>query len=71
VSDPRGVLREFGLEVPAGAEVRVLDGTADMRYLVIPRRPAGTEGMTEEALQALVTRDSRIGVAEALAPAGR
>jgi nitrile hydratase alpha subunit len=69
VSDPRGVLREFGLELAPEVELRVLDSTADMRYLVIPRRPAGTEEMTEEELAGLVTRDSMIGVVEPVAPA--
>ncbi len=68
VIDPRGVMREFGLDVPADVEVRVLDSTADLRYLVLPRRPEGTEGMTEEQLAELVTRDSMIGVTEARAP---
>jgi nitrile hydratase alpha subunit len=63
VSDPRGVLAEFGVELEDAVQLRVLDSTADMRYLVIPRRPAGTEGMGEEELAALVTRDSMIGVA--------
>lgn len=71
VTDPRGVLKEFGLELPPDVEVRVLDSTADMRYLVIPQRPAGMEGMSEEELAALVTRDSMIGVAEARTPATR
>ena len=70
VADPRGVMREFGLEVPDDVEVRVLDSTADLRYLVLPRRPEGTEGMTESELAELVTRDSMIGVTEARAPAG-
>lgn len=65
VTDPRGVLKEFGLELDPKVEVRVLDSTADMRYLVIPRRPAGTEHMSEEELASLVTRDSMIGVATA------
>ena len=69
VSDPRGVLEEFGLGLPEEVELRVLDSTADMRYLVIPRRPDGTERMTEDELASLVTRDSMIGVAEAVAPA--
>jgi nitrile hydratase subunit alpha len=69
VSDPRGVLREFGLELDPGVELRVVDSTADMRYLVIPRRPPATEGMGEGELAGLVTRDSMIGVAEALEPA--
>jgi nitrile hydratase subunit alpha len=69
VSDPRGVLREFGLTLRDDTEVRVVDSTADMRYLVVPRRPDGTESLDEERLASLVTRDSMIGVAEALAPA--
>jgi nitrile hydratase subunit alpha len=69
VSDPHGVLAEFGLELGDDVELRVLDSTADMRYLVVPRRPSGTDGMSEEELAALVTRDSMIGVAEATAPA--
>jgi nitrile hydratase alpha subunit len=68
VSDPRGVLREFGLELDDRIEVRVVDSTADVRYLVIPRRPDGTERMSEEELSALVTRDSMIGVAQPAAP---
>jgi nitrile hydratase len=69
VSDPRGVLSEFGLELGDDVELRVLDSTADMRYLVVPRRPADTEALSEEELAALVTRDSMIGVAEPAAPA--
>jgi nitrile hydratase alpha subunit len=69
VSDPRGVLGEFGVELADNVEVRVVDSTADIRYLVIPRRPPGTEGMTEDELAALVTRDSMIGVAQPAAPA--
>ncbi len=69
VSDPRGVLREFGLELDPDVELRVLDSTADLRYLVIPRRPPDTEGMSEHELAGLVTRDSMIGVAEPIAPA--
>ena len=68
VVDPRGVMREFGLELPDEVEVRVLDSTADLRYLVLPRRPEGTEGMSEVELAALATRDSMIGVTEARAP---
>jgi nitrile hydratase len=68
VIDPRGVLREFGLELPDDVEVRVWDSTAELRYLVLPERPAGTEGLSEEALAALVTRDSMIGVAKLLPP---
>jgi nitrile hydratase subunit alpha len=64
VIDPRGVLREFGLEIPDEVEVRVWDSTAELRYLVLPERPAGTEGLSEDALAALVTRDSMIGVAK-------
>ena len=63
VIDPRGVLREFGLEPSDDVEVRVWDSTAELRYLVLPERPAGTVGMSEDALAALVTRDSMIGVA--------
>jgi nitrile hydratase len=69
VSDPRGVLLEFGVELADDVELRVLDSTADIRYLVVPRRPAGSETMSEEELAALVTRDSMIGVAEPAAPA--
>lgn len=68
VVDPRGVLREFGLELEPDVEVRVYDSTADIRYLVIPSRPAGTEGATEDELAGLVSRDSMIGVARASAP---
>ena len=64
VSDPRGVLEEFGLELDDDVEVRVVDSTADIRYLVIPERPAGTDELDEDALAALVTRDSMIGVAQ-------
>jgi nitrile hydratase len=64
VSDPRGVLAEFGVELDDDVEVRVVDSTADVRYLVIPRRPEGTDGMSEDELAALVTRDSMIGVAQ-------
>ena len=69
VADPRGVLREFGLALDDATELRVVDSTADLRYLVVPRRPDGTESLDEEELESLVTRDSMIGVAEALAPA--
>ena len=69
VSDPRGVLAEFGLTLEDGVELRVVDSTADVRYLVLPRRPRGTEGLDEDALATLVTRDSMIGVSEPLAPA--
>ena len=64
VIDPRGVLREFGLELPEEVEVRVWDSTAELRYLVLPERPAGTEALSEEELAALVTRDAMIGVAK-------
>ena len=66
VIDPREVMREFGLELEPGVEVRVLDSTADVRYLVLPQRPAGTEGWNEEELARLVTRDSMVGVSRAL-----
>ena len=69
VSDPRSVLREFGLELEGDIELRVVDSTADVRYLVVPRRPEGTGELDEDALAALVTRDSMIGVSQALAPA--
>jgi nitrile hydratase subunit alpha len=68
VSDPRGVLHEFGVELDDEIELRVLDSTADIRYLVIPRRPDGSETLTQTQLAALVTRDSMIGVAHAAAP---
>ncbi len=68
VSEPRGVLREFGLELGDEVEVRVVDSTADIRYLVIPARPPGTESLSEDELAALVTRDSMIGVARPSAP---
>jgi nitrile hydratase len=61
VRDPRGVLAEFGVTLPPGKQVRVWDSTAEVRYLVIPQRPPGSEGMSEEELAALVTRDSMIG----------
>jgi nitrile hydratase len=62
VREPRAVLREFGTELPESVAVRVHDSTADLRYLVVPMRPAGSEGLSEEALAALVTRDSMVGV---------
>ena len=68
VVDPRGVMREFGLNLPSTTEVRVVDSTADLRYLVLPRRPAGSENLSEIELARLVTRDSMIGVTEALSP---
>ena len=63
VIDPRGVLREFGLEIPDDVEIRVWDSTAEIRYFVLPERPAASDHLTEEALAALVTRDSMIGAA--------
>ena len=63
VREPRAVLKEFGLELPESVVVRIHDSTADMRYMVLPKRPDGTDGMDEEALAALVTRDCMIGVA--------
>jgi nitrile hydratase len=70
VIDPRGVLREFGTEIPEDVEVRVWDSTAEERYLVLPERPAGSGNLNEEALAALVTRDSMIGVAKVPSPSG-
>ena len=69
VVDPRGVLAEFGVELPEGVEVRVHDSTADLRYIVLPMRPKGTRDWSEEQLAALVTRDSMIGTAIPAAPA--
>ena len=69
VSEPRAVLAEFGVELDPGVEVHVLDSTADIRYLVVPERPAGTESLGEDELAALVTRDSMIGVAQPTEPA--
>ncbi|HEX2375169.1 MAG TPA: nitrile hydratase subunit alpha [Actinomycetota bacterium] len=63
VAEPRAVLREFGLELPDEVEIRVWDSSAEVRYLVVPMRPGGTDGLTEEALSALVTRDCMIGTA--------
>src|SRR5439155_20069747 len=68
VLDPRGVLRECGLELPQDVEVRVWDSTSEVRYLVLPERPEETEGLSEEALAQLVTRDSMIGVATVTPP---
>ena len=68
VIDPRGVLREFGLEVGENVEVHVWDSTAELRYLVLPERPAGSERMSEEELAALVTRDAMVGVAKVVVP---
>src|SRR6266850_468649 len=64
VIDPRGVLKELGEDVPSGVEVRVWDSTAELRYLVLPERPAGTEGWSEDELAEIVTRDAMIGVAQ-------
>ncbi len=64
VRDPRGVLREFGTEIDPDREVRVHDSTADMRYLVLPMQPEGTEGWPEEKLAGIVTRDTMVGTAE-------
>lgn len=69
VIDPRGVLKEFGVELPAEVECRVWDSTAEVRYLVLPVRPAGTDGMREDALAELVTRDSMIGTGLPKTPA--
>jgi nitrile hydratase len=70
VIDPRGVLREFGLDLPETTEIRVLDSTAELRYLVLPERPSGTAHMSEDELAALVTRDAMIGVAKVTLPQG-
>ena len=69
VSDPRGVLQEFGLTLPDTVKVQVWDSTAELRYMVLPERPAGTEGWSEERLATLVTRDSMIGVVKVQVPA--
>jgi nitrile hydratase len=68
VIDPRGVLKDFGVELPAGIDIRVWDSTAEMRYLVLPARPANTEGWSEQQLARLVTRDSMIGTGVAMSP---
>ncbi|WP_321793170.1 nitrile hydratase subunit alpha [Caballeronia sp. J97] len=68
VIDPRGVLQEFGVELPQHVDLRVWDSTAEVRYLVVPMRPAGTDHLDEDALADLVTRDSMIGTGVALAP---
>ena len=68
VIDPRGVLKELGLQLSDEVEVRVWDSTAELRYLVLPERPAGTDGLTEEQLAALVTRDAMVGVAKVPPP---
>src|ERR1700682_2597231 len=71
VIDPRGVLREFGLDLEEHVELRVWDSTAELRYLVLPERPASSEGWSEEKLAAQVTRDAMIGVAKIAAPSQR
>jgi nitrile hydratase subunit alpha len=68
VREPRAVLAEFGLTLPETTEIRVWDSTAELRYLVVPRRPEGSEGLSEPALAALVTRDSMIGTGLPLSP---
>ncbi len=68
VIDPRGVLREFGVDIPETKQVKVWDSTAEIRYLVIPQRPQGAEGFSEEQLAALVTRDSMVGTGLAKQP---
>ena len=70
VAEPRAVLREFGVELPAETEIRIWDSTSEVRYLVVPRRPPGTDGMSEDELSALVTRDSMIGTGLATSPGG-
>lgn len=69
VRDPRGVLADFGVSLPGDTQIRVWDSTAEIRYLVLPQRPEGTEGWSEEELARLVTRDSMIGTGLALTPA--
>ena len=71
VIDPRGVLADFGVTLPDDVELRLWDSTAEIRYLVVPERPAQTDGWTEEELATLVTRDSMIGTGRALIPAQR
>jgi nitrile hydratase len=68
VREPRALLREMGLELPPEVEVRVWDSSSEVRYLVLPERPPGSEGLSEEALRPLVTRDAMIGVAKPKAP---
>ncbi len=70
VVDPRGVLRDFGVELPAGTEIRVWDSTSEVRYLVLPMRPASTDGWSEDQLAELVTRDSMIGTGLPKQPGG-
>ena len=69
VIEPRAVLAEFGLILPNDTKIRVWDSTAELRYLVLPQRPAGTDGWSEQKLAELVTRDSMIGTGVALSPA--
>ncbi len=68
VVEPRGVLEEFGTELPGTTEIRVYDSTADMRYMVLPRQPDGTEGLSEKELTVLASRDCMIGVSLAQVP---
>jgi nitrile hydratase len=68
VREPRAVLKEFGLELPESVEIRVWDSNSDVRYMVLPERPDGTEAWSEAELAKLVTRDSMIGVATLKAP---
>jgi nitrile hydratase len=68
VIDPRGVLKELGLDIPADKEVRVWDSTAEVRYMVLPERPSGTDGWTEAQLMELITRDSMIGTGSPKSP---
>ena len=70
VKDPRGVLKDFGVQLPESVRIRIWDSTAEVRYLVLPRRPAGTEHLSESQLAELVTRDSMIGTGLPLAPGG-
>jgi len=71
VIDPRGLLKELGLELSPDVEVRVWDSTAEVRYLVLPQRPAGTEKLSESQLAALVTRDAMVGIAQVRPPEAR
>ena len=71
VIDPRGILREFGTQLPDDVEVRVWDSTAELRYLVLPERPSGTEVMNEEQLVSIITRDAMVGVAKVTLPSSR
>jgi nitrile hydratase len=71
VIEPRAVLGEFGVELGPDVEVRVWDSSSEVRYMVLPQRPAGTDGLNEDELAALVSRDTMIGVARVAAPATR